>query len=302
MRSSMGRRFAVGFLWVAVAAACSSTVELRPEAQALAPSVTTIVGLPTSLDWGVPVDQRRLQRRTSDELLELTGGRAVITEELTGDDDASVQETLRALGEDAANAVSFRVRVAVGKRLVNNANPISDFARTRRLVVDFKANVEVRRVGSAAVIGTVDTITSGPANEPELTREGERRGPLEAIHDALELAVREFAPRLASRKASAFVVEVPRAVSDSVIGRVTALSELYPELGDNELQKLSGSRERFLVVVPGLLSRLGVERGDLLGVPGGETRASHAALLRAIARGNRPILAIERGGQHFIAR
>jgi hypothetical protein len=297
----MARRFALGFLWVAVLGACSSTVEVRPAARALAPSVTTIVGLPIALDWGAPADQRRLQRRTSDLLLELTGGRAVITEELSGDDDASVRETLRALGEDASNAISVRLQVAVGKRLVNNANPIASFAVTRRLVVDFKAQVEVRRVGGADVIGTVETIASGPANEPEVTADGERRGPLEAIGEALELAVRNFAPGLASRRAPAYIVEVPRAVSGSVVGRITALAELYPELGESDLHKLSGSRERFLVVVPGALARLGVERGDLLGVPGGETRASHAALLRAISHGHRPELAIVRAGQHFIS-
>jgi hypothetical protein len=286
-----------------VGGACSTSVEVRPEARALAPNVTTIVGLPTSVDWGAPADQRRLQRRTSDLLLELTDGRAVITEELTGgDDDTSVREALRALGEDAAGAISFRVRLSVGKRLVNNANPIASFAATRRLVIDFKAHVEVRRMGSSDVIGTVETIASGPANEPEVGPDGVRRGPFEALDDALDRAVREFAPRLASRRSTAFIVEVPCAASKNVVQRLTALAELYPELPDDDLQKLGGSRERFLVVVPGRLANLGVERGDLLGIPGGETRASHAALLRALARGQRPVLAIERGGQHYIAR
>lgn len=283
-----------------VAGACSSTVEVRPEARSLAPNVNMIVSLPTSLDWGLPADQRRLQRRAGDLVLEMTGGRAVITEELTGDDDASIQETLRALGEDAAGAISFRIGVAIGKRLVNNANPIASFNTTKRLVVDFKAHLEVRRVGSAEVIGTVDTVTSGPANEPEVDADGDRRGPLEAIEDALDRAMREFAPRLGPRRPTPFIVEVPGAASTSVVRRLTALAELYPELPIEDLQKLGGSRERFLVVVPGSLARLGVQPGDLLGVPGGETRASHAALLRALARGQRPVLAVERGGEHFI--
>jgi hypothetical protein len=282
------------------AGACSSTVEVLPAARAGAPSVTAIVALPTSLDWGQPADQRRLQRRTGDLLLELTGGRAVITEELTGDDDASVQETLRALGEDPANAITFRVRVAVGKRMVNNANPISSFAASRRLVIDFTAHVEVRRVGSADAIGSVDCIASGPANEPEVGPDGASRGPLEAIDDALSEAVRTFAPRLAARRGTAFLVEVPRAAAASVVKRLTVLAELYPELPMDDLQRLGGTRERFLVVTPGVLARFGIERGDLLGVPGGETAASHAALLRAVARGHRPQLAIDRKGQRYV--
>ena len=45
---------------------------------------------------------------------------------------------------------------------------------------------------------------------------------------------------------------------------------------------------------------LGIARGDLLGVPGGVTAASRAALVRAVARGLRPALAVERGGQRYL--
>jgi hypothetical protein len=37
-----------------------------------------------------------------------------------------------------------------------------------------------------------------------------------------------------------------------------------------------------------------------VGVPGGETAATRAALLRSVARGRRPLLAIDRAGQHYL--
>ena len=285
----------------AVAAGCASRVEVGPSARAFAPSVTTVVALPTSVDWGGPSDQRRLQRRTGDRLLELTGGRAVIAEELTrGDDDASVREALQALGEDAATTITFSLHLGIGRRLINNPNPITSFRSTRRLVVDYTAQIEVRRMGAAEVIGTIELISSGPANDPEVGPNGERSGPLEAIDRALEAAVREFAPRLLSPPRQTLVVEVPAAAARTVVGRLAALGELYPELPAEDMQRLGQSRERFLVVDPGLLAGLGVERGDLLGVPGGDTGASRAALLRAVAHGRRPLLAIVRGGQHYL--
>jgi hypothetical protein len=53
-------------------------------------------------------------------------------------------------------------------------------------------------------------------------------------------------------------------------------------------------------VAPGELAPLGLLAGDLLGVPGGETKASRAALARAVARGQKPALAIVRAGQRYI--
>ena len=280
---------------------CGATVEMAPVARALAPGVATVVALPTSVDFGGPGDQRRLQRRAGDRLLELTGGRAVIAEELVrGDDDAAVQGALRALGEDASSALSFAIRVSVGKRLVNNANPIASFQASRRLVVDFSARLEVRHVGSPEVIGVVEAVASGPANQPELGPDGRRDGPLRAIDEVLETAVRTFAPRLASPVRQTLVVEVPVAAAGSVVKRLAALAELYPELPADDMLRLGGSRERFLVVAAGPLAALGLRPGDLLGVPGGETAASRAALVRAVARGRKPLLAIDRGGQHYI--
>jgi hypothetical protein len=286
---------------IALASGCAATVEVGPVAQALAPTVTTVVALPTSVDWGGPGDQRRLERRVGDRLLELTGGRAVIAEELVrGDDDASVREALQVLGEDATSAVSFSIHVGFGKRLVNNVNPISSFQATRRLVVDFSARLEVRRVGSSEVIGSVEAVASGAANEPEVDPDGRRAGPLAAIDEALEAAVRTFAPRLVAAPRPTLVVEVPTAAAGTAVKRLTALVELYPELPADDMQRLAASRERFLVVAAGPLAGLGLQRGDLVGVPGGETAATRAALLRAVARGRKPLLAIDRGGQHYV--
>jgi hypothetical protein len=280
---------------------CGPTLELRPEARALAPAVTVVVSMPTSVDFGGPIDQRRLQRRVGDRLLELTGGRAVVAEELAaGDDDASVQKALVAVGEDPGWAVTFALHLSDGRRLINNARPIASFTATRRLVVDFTARVEVRRLGAPEVIGTVEAISTGPTGEPEIDAEGQRRGPLEAIDDALAEAVRAFAPRLLTPVRSTLLVEVPVAASASVVKRVAALAELYPELGEADLQRLATSRERFLVVEPGALLPLGLARGDLVGVPGRTTTASRAALMRAVARGRKPLVAVERGGQHYI--
>jgi hypothetical protein len=285
---------------VAAAGGCTSSVDLRPEAETLAPFVSTIVAMPTSLDWGALPDQRRLQRRTGDSLLELTGGRAVIAEELGGQDDEYLQQMLRTLGEDPAHALSFTISVGTGKRLLKGAAPISGFQSPQRLVLDFIARIEVRHVGAPAVIGTVESIETANPNEPEVSPTGESQGPMAAIDDALDRAVRAFAPALSTRRQRTLIVEVPVAASRSLVGRLQALQQLYPELTEPQLQRLAASRERFLVVDPGRLAGLGIEAGDLLGVPGGETIASHAALVRAVARGRKPLLMIDRNGQHYV--
>jgi hypothetical protein len=96
------------------------------------------------------------------------------------------------------------------------------------------------------------------------------------------------------------LVEVPVSAAHDLIKKTETLQQLYPELSIAEMQTLAESRERFLVVDPGHLAKLGVVSGDLLGVPGGETRASRAALARAVARGGKPLVAIIRGGQRYI--
>jgi hypothetical protein len=150
------------------------------------------------------------------------------------------------------------------------------------------------------VIGTVEAIQSGPVNEPEAPRGAEKRGAAAAIDEALERAVRAFAPGIYTPRRPTLVVEVPASAAHDLMKKLETLQQLYPELSIAEMQTLAESRERFLVIEPGHFARLGVVSGDLLGVPGGETRASRAALARAVARGGKPLVAIIRGGQHYI--
>jgi hypothetical protein len=283
-----------------LAAGCHASAELRPEAETLAPWVTTIVAMPTSIDWGGLADQRRIQRRTGDSLLEITGGRAVIAEELKGQDDDYLKQMLRDLGEDTAHALTFAITVGTGKRLVSSVAPIGGFQSPRRMVVDFVARIEVRHVGEGQVIGTVESVETGSPNEPEVGPDGEPQGAMAAIDAALEKAVDAFAPSLRVSRRRTLIVEVPVAAGRDLVRRLEALQQLYPELTMDQMQALATSRERFLVVEPGTLAGLGLQAGDLLGVPGGETIASHAALARAVARGKRPLLSIDRNGQHYL--
>jgi hypothetical protein len=147
----------------ALGAGCGATVEMRPGAAALAPTIATIVELPPAIDWTGPSAPSRVQRLADDSLLEVTGGRAVIAAELPGTGDADVQAALRALGEDAASALTFSLSVGMGRRFVKGANPITTFQGTKQLVVDYVARVEVRRVGAPEPIGSVEAIETGPA-------------------------------------------------------------------------------------------------------------------------------------------
>jgi hypothetical protein len=283
------------------AVACGATVEVRPGMEAFAPTIVTVVEMPPTIDWTRPGAQQHIQRIAADSLLEVTGGRAVIADELPGTSEWDVQSTLRALGEDPANAVTFSISVGLGRRLVAGASPIAGFQVARRLVVDYVARVEVRHVGAPDVIGTVEAVESGPANEPETTgSDGEKRGAAAAIDAVLDQAVRTFAPRIHTPRRPTLIVEVPVAAARTLVGRLEALQRLYPELSMEATQALAESGERFLVVEPGHIAKLGVSRGDLLGVPGGETHASRAALARAVARGRKPLVSVVRGGQRYI--
>ena len=297
----MGGRAIVAALAGLLAAGCASTVEVRPAAQALAPSVTVVVGLPLSIGWGATPSCGGIQRRASDSLIGVSGGHAVIAEELvTGEDDAAVGAALRALGEDPTRALTFTTSVAMGGRMLNGIAPIPGFIVGRRLVVDYHAVIEVRHLGSREVIGTVETIESGAPNEPEVGPDGEKHAAMVAIDTAFEKAIATFAPRLVSPRRTVEIAEVPSEAAQSVARRLTALGVLYPELSLDQMEELAQSRERFLVLDPGPLAGLGIARGDLLGVPGGVTAASRAALVRAVARGLRPALAVVRDGQRYL--
>jgi hypothetical protein len=286
-------------LGAASAIGCGTTVEVQPAGRAFAPTIATIVEMPPAIGWTGAGAQQRVQRLAADSLIEVTGGRAVIADELPGPSEADVQAALRAVGEDAANALTFSISVGLGRRLVAGANPIASFQGTKRLLVDYVVRVEVRHVGASDVIGTVEAIETGPGNESESAR-GDKQGVAAAIDAALDDAVRTFAPRIHTPRRTTLVVEVPPAAADNLVQKLETLQQLYPELTIAEMETLSASRERFLVLEPGHLTKLGLVAGDLLGVPGGETRASRAALARAVARGAKPLVAVVRGGQRYI--
>jgi hypothetical protein len=281
------------------ALACGTTVEVQPAGRAFAPTIATIVEMPPAIDWTGAGAQQRVQRLAADSLIEVTGGRAVIADELPGTSEADVQAALRALGEDAANALTFSISVGLGRRLVAGANPIASFQRAKRLMTEYVVRVEVRHVGAPDVIGTVEAIETGPVNESESAR-GEKPSVAVAIDAAIDDAVSTFAPRIYTPRRPTLVVEVPPAASDNLMRKLEILQQLYPELTLAEKQTLAESRERFLVLEPGHLAKLGLVAGDLLGVPGGETRATRAALARAVARGGKPLVAVVRGGQRYI--
>ncbi|HSS39009.1 MAG TPA: hypothetical protein VLT58_09595 [Polyangia bacterium] len=282
-------------------AGCSSTVEVRPAAHAVAPTIDTVVGLPISIGWGGDIDLRKLQRRTSDALIESTGGRAVIAEELVdGEDEAAVTAALRALGEDPARALTFALTVAMGGRMVAGTSAIPGFLVGKRVVVDYHARIEVRHVGSKQVLGSVETVASGRPNEAEVGAKGQKGAALEAIGEAVEKALAAFAPRLLPQGRAFQIVEIPASQAASVTRRLALLGSVYPELTFEQMQEIAQSRERFFVVEPGELAALGVAAGDMLGVPGGQTAASRAALARALSRGLQPALAVERAGQQYI--
>jgi hypothetical protein len=296
-----GKSFAFTALAVVCAAGCTSTVEVRPAAESLAPTIASVVGLPLSIGWGGDTELRRIQRRASDSLIAASGGRAVIAEELvTGEDDAAVAAALKSLGEDPKHALTFTINVGMGGRMENGISAIPGFIVGKRLVVDYHAHVDVRQLGTREIIGSVETVASGAPNEPEVGPDGEKHAVMEAIDAALEKAIATFAPRLVPTAAGATIVEVPAEAAPSVTRRLTALGTLYPELSLDEMQALAQSRERFLVLDPGALAALGIARGDLLGIPGGVTAASRAALARAVARDLKPALAVERGGQRYV--
>ena len=282
------------------APACGATVELRPGAVEYAPTIVSIVEMPPAIDWTGPGAQPRIQRLAADSLIEATGGRAVIADELPGTSDADVQAALRALGEDAANTLTFSITVGLGRRLVTGANPIQSFAAPKRMVVDYLARIEVRHVGGPEIIGTVEATETGALNENGTGNEGEKWAAAAAIDEALDEAVRTFAPRIHTPRRPTLIVEVPPAAAGDLMGKLQTLQRLYPELSLTQMQALAESHERFLVVAPGQLDKLGVAPGDLLGVPGGSTNASRAALTRVVARGGTPLVAVVRGGQRYI--
>ena len=72
-----------------------------------------------------------------------------------------------------------------------------------------------------------------------------------AIDEALDEAVRTFAPRIYTPRRPTLIVEVPPADAGNLMRKLETLQRLYPELSLAQVQALADSRERFLVVEPG---------------------------------------------------
>jgi len=308
-----GRAFVCFIAGASAAAGCGGpTASLRADAQALPSDVAAVVALPLSLAYGREPERRRAERRAGDALIALTGGRAILVEELgdavvergaLGDlDDARLAARVKALGEPPERVLTFALLASRSQRSVPNVSALAGFQLGRRIVMDYMVRLEVRQAGSADVIGTIDAVATGPLNGPEIGARGESLGVQKAIDDALAKAVRTFAPGLQARGPGAglLVAEVPPAAADGSRARLAALQGLYPELSIDQRQALVGSRQRLLVIRPGALSAIGLAAGDLVGVPVGQTLTSRAALARELARGAAVKLVVERGGQRYV--
>ena len=288
-------------LAVAGTAGCFSTVDRRPSAPSLASHVDLVVGLPVSIAWGGPIELRRIQRRTSDSLIAATGGSAVIAEELAaGDKDAQVAAALRALGEDASHALTLALSVRIGGRREPNVSPIPGFIVGHLAIIDYRVRVEVRSAATQEVVGSVETIASGLANDPEVGPHGERRAAMQAIDEALRKTIRAFAPRLAGGSRPFDVAEDSAGPGASFTDRLSRLTELYPEMSVEDMEALALSGDSLVVLEPGPLRALGILRGDLLRLPEASARSSRATLARALSRGSAPSIEVDRNGQHYV--
>jgi hypothetical protein len=297
---------------VAVAASCSApAASAKPDAPVSPASVTALVELPVFLGFGDAALQRRVQRRAGDALIGLSGGRAILAEELPSAvgtaadpseiDDKQVGERVKALGEAPENTLAFAVVASRNHRSVPNASPLAGFRHGSRVVTDYIVRLEVRQAGRPDVLGTVDAIATSEPNEREIGARGESLGVQKAIDEALAKAVRTFAPRLMARGASGeLIAEIPAAAAGSARDRAAALGEIYPELPLADVQAFVQSRERFLVIRPGALAGLGLAAGDFLALPVGQTLTSRAALARSVARGEPVKLVVERAGQRYV--
>jgi hypothetical protein len=299
-------------LLVTVGGSCAAaTVPERQEAAVpAAPVVAALVELPVSLGYGGEAEQRRVQRRTGDALIALAGGHVILAEEL-GDggggltvlDDRAVADRVRAMGEAPQQVLTFAVLASRSARFVPNASPLPGLKLGRRAVMDYIVRLEVRQVGRPDVLGTIDGVASGALNGPEVGPRGESLGVQKAIDDALAKAVRAFAPGLQAPGpvgGDLVIAEVPAAAAASTQTRLRALQDLYPELSIGETQALVSAGQRLLVIRPGTLAAIGLQAGDLVGLPVGQELTTRAALARSLARGAAVKLVVERAGQKYL--
>lgn len=284
----------------------TSIVHSRPDAALIAPNVTSVVALPPKLGFGRAADQRRAARRTDDALIQMTGGHAILAEELGRIDPELLPDEIRGLGENPAETLTFSVTAARGERL-EAVSGLGGGARPVRRYMDYVVRLDVRRSDQPEVIGSIETCASAFANAPDIDADGQPVGLQKAIDDAMTSALKAFAPHLVPSAVFPTVVEAPASAGDDLQGgslaaidRLRKLESLYPELSSDDLAALASSRARFLIVAPGRLASVGLARGDLVSGMGGQSLGSRGALARTLARGDVPAMTVDRVGGRFL--
>src|SRR5262245_51226092 len=117
------RRVGLGLALVVVGGAAGSAgctgaiVHSRPDAKELVSNVSAVVAMPPRLGFGKAGDQRRAARRTSDTLIQETGGHAILADELQSIDPELIADSVRSFGEDPARTLTFSVIAARAERL-----------------------------------------------------------------------------------------------------------------------------------------------------------------------------------------
>lgn len=276
---------------------------MKPEAHALAPNVTLVVGLTPVLEFRQSGEQGRVARRFGDVLLAAAGGRAVIPEELAGVETPALPAAVRALGGDPAYALTFRIVVSRTPRTEVTPSPLRGLRSSVFVMLDYTVRLEVGRPGSEEVIGTVETVAGASPTDPEIGDDGESLGMQSAIDEAVTEAVARFAPSLRSDEPGPRLMEVPADPSRRTLStgeRLDLLAMLYPEHPAETLHRLAASGAAFLVLSAGALQRVGIAAGDVLGPSRGAVLGSRAALARKLAAGTIPAMYAERGSDRFL--
>ena len=322
-----GRAFALALtrVWLAACGAVwgagcgGALVHVRADLGDLPERINAIVSLPPRLGFGKLADQRRSGRYADDFLIEASGGRTVLAEELRGTDPELIPAGLTALGEDPARAVTFSITAARGNRTEASELPGFGTGQALRHYADYLVRLDVRSALTGELLGSDETYASAYANAPERDTRGHPLGLAQASEDAIREAMRRFTPRLVQSPRGGMhgfgrLVEIPPRRGDAGAGavqtepgptvsasdRLHRLRVLYPEVPESELARLSGSGARLLILDPGRMRVFGIETGDLVRGAGTHQLTSRAALARTLARGDVPTISVDRPAGHFL--
>ena len=244
--------------------------------------IVTIVEMPPAIDWTGPGAQQRVQRLAADSLIEVTGGRAVIADELPGTTDSDVQAALRALGEDAANTLTFSITRRPGQAVGHGREPDPELhgaeADGRGLRGARRGPSRRRARRHRHGRGDRDRRRSTSTSTGNT---GERWAAAAAIDEALDEAVRTFAPRHphaapadADRRGAAGRRRQPDAEARDAAAAVSRAVARADAGARRQPRALPGGRARCTS------RRWGSRRAICWAFPGAETDASRAALAR----------------------